>query len=42
MFTAINEYGKGAVVQVATVFGPVYHVASGKVVGKGIFQTFIE
>ena len=41
MFTAINEYGKGAVVQVATVFGPVYHVGSGKVVGKGIFETFI-
>ena len=31
MFTAIRKYGKGAVLQVATVFGPVYLVASGKV-----------
>ena len=27
----INKYGKGAVAQIATVFGPVYHVACGSV-----------
>ena len=26
-FTLINEYGKGAVVEIETVFWPVYHVA---------------
>ena len=31
MFTVINKYGKGAVVQIATVFRPVYHVAFGRV-----------
>ena len=41
MFTVINKYGKRPVFHIATVFGPVYHVAYGKVVWNGIFQTFI-
>ena len=41
MFTVINKYGKGAVVQIATVFGPAYLVAFGRVIGNRIYQTFI-
>ena len=41
MFTVINKYGKRAVFHIATVFGPVYHVAYGKVLWNGIFETFI-
>ena len=41
MFTVINQYGKRAVFHIATVFGPVYHVAYGKVLWNGIFETFI-
>ena len=26
-FTVINEFGKGAVIEIETVFWPVYHVA---------------
>ena len=29
--TVINKYGKGGVVQISTVFGPLYHVAFRKV-----------
>ena len=41
MFTVINKYGKRAVFHIATVFGPVYHVAYGKVLWNRIFETFI-
>ena len=41
MFTVINKYGKRAVFHIATVFGPVYHVACGRVLWNGIFETFI-
>ena len=30
-FTVINKDAKGAVVEVSTVFGPIYHVACGRV-----------
>ena len=35
--TVMNEYGKGAVVEIETVFGPVYHVACQGVLSNGIF-----
>ena len=35
--TLINKYGKGAVVQIWTVFGPVYHVAFCRVFRNGTF-----
>ena len=41
MFTVINKSGKRAVFHIATVFGPVYHVAYGKVLWNRIFETFI-
>ena len=41
MLTIINKYGKRAVFHIATVFGPVYHVAYGKVLWNTIFETFI-
>ena len=36
-FKVINKYGKGAVVQISTVFGPVYHVACQSVVWSESF-----
>ena len=36
-FTVINEYGKGVAVQIWTVFGPIYHVACGRVLWNGNF-----
>ena len=30
MFRVINKYDKGAVVQIATLFVPVYHVVCGR------------
>ena len=30
-FTVLNKYGKGAVVQIPTVAGPIYHVACERV-----------
>ena len=41
MFAVINKYGKGAVARIATVIGPVYHVAYGGVLGNKIFHIFI-
>ena len=35
----ITKYGNGAVVQIATLFEPVYHVACEKVVWNGTFWT---
>ena len=37
VFTLINEYVKGAVVQILTVFGLVYHVAFRRVFRNGTF-----
>ena len=42
MFIVINKFGKGAVVQMTTVFGPIYHVACGRVLWNRIFETFIK
>ena len=39
--TVINKYGKGAVVQIATLFEPVYHVACGRVLWNAFFQIII-
>ena len=36
-FPLINKYAKGAVVQISTVFGPVYHVAFPRVLEKRDF-----
>ena len=41
-FTGINKYGKGAVVQISTVFRSVYHVTCPMVPWKGTSYTFIE
>ena len=41
MFTVMNKYGNGAVVEIARVFGSVYHVACGRVLLNGSFQTLI-
>ena len=40
-FQMISKYGKSAVVQIATVFESVYHVACQSVVGNGTFWTYI-
>ena len=37
VFTGINKYGKGAVVQIWTVFWPVSHVTCGRVLWNGTF-----
>ena len=37
----VNEYHKGAVTQISTVLGHVYHVRCRRVVLNGTFQTFI-
>ena len=42
MLRVINKYEKGTVVQIATVFVPVYHVVCWRVFWSGIFQTFIK
>ena len=42
MFRLINKYDKGNVIQIATVFVPVYHVVYGRVFWSGIFQTFFQ
>ena len=42
MFAVINKYGKGAAALIATMFGPVYHVACGRLLWNWIFQTFIQ
>ena len=36
-FKVVNEYGTGAVVQISTVFGPVYYVACQSVVWSESF-----
>ena len=36
-FTVINEYGKGAAVEIESVFRPVYHVACREVLLNGSF-----
>ena len=41
-FKMITEYGNGAVVQIATVFGPVYHLAFQRVLFNGTFQAYIQ
>ena len=41
-FTVISKYGRGAAVQNATVFGPVYHAAFRRVLWNGRFYTFIK
>ena len=38
----IAKYGNGAVVQIATVFGPVYHLACQRVFLNGTFQAYIQ
>ena len=40
-FKMITKYGNGAVVQIATVFERVYHVACQKVLWNGTFWTSI-
>ena len=42
MFTVINKYGKGSVLDIGTVFGAVFHVACGRVLWNVTFQTFIQ
>ena len=42
IFPVINKYGKGAIVQIGTVYGPVYRVACGRALWKRVFQTIIE
>ena len=37
----ITKYGNGAVIQIATVFEPVYHVAFQRVLWNGTFSTYI-
>ena len=37
IFTVINEDGKGAAVEIETVFSPVYHVACEGVFRNGTF-----
>ena len=41
IFKVINEYGRGPVVEIESVFRPVYHVACRRVLSNGTFQTFI-
>ena len=36
-FTVINKYAEGAVAQISTVFGLVYHVAFGRIFRSGTF-----
>ena len=38
-FTVINKYGKGAAVEISTMFGPVYHVAFRKIPWNRNFST---
>ena len=40
-FTVMNKYGKGAVVEIETVFQPVYNVACQGVLWGGFFKKFI-
>ena len=42
MFTGMNKYGKGSVMQISTVFGLFRHVSSERDLLNGILQTFIE
>ena len=42
MIRGINEYGKGTVVQIATVFLPAYYVICGRVFWSRIFHPIIE
>ena len=39
-FTLINEYGKGVVVEIESVFRPVYHVACQRVLWNSTVLTF--
>ena len=41
-FTVINEFGKGAAVEIETVFWPVYHIACQRILSKGTASTFFE
>ena len=41
MFTGINKYGKGSVVPISTVFGPVSNISSRTDLYKRILKTFI-
>ena len=40
-FTVIDEYGKGASVEIESVFRPIYQVACLWVISNGTFYTFI-
>ena len=40
-FKMITKYGNGAVIKIATVFEPVYHVACQRVLWNGTFCTYI-
>ena len=40
-FTMIIKYGKGAVIKIESVFGPVYHVACRGVLWNATFYAFI-
>ena len=42
MFTGMNKYGKGSVMQISTVFGPFWHVFCGRDLLDGILETLIE
>ena len=42
MFKGMNKHGKGSVIQISTVFGPLCNLFCGKDLLKGILQTFIE
>ena len=39
--TVINEYDKGALMQISTVLGHIYNVAFRRVLRNGTFWTFI-
>ena len=42
MLAGMEKYGKGSVMQIATVFGPFCHVFYGREILNGILQTFIQ
>ena len=42
MFTGMNKYGRGSVLQISTVFVPFCHVFCGRDNLNVIIQTFIE
>ena len=42
MFTVINEYGKGSVLDIGTMFEAVFNVGFGRVLWNVTFQRFIQ